>query len=460
MRKAVRARIVGPVALPPSRRLGASWVVATCVLLACRHGVRGDEPVPGGARIDDATKEAEPLFAELKSESFRAREAARTRLAALALRIRPLLESRRDDPDPEVRRVVLGILASIGATTEATAPTAALTDADLVTLKSAGRLADVLAALERVCAGRVVLPAASSGAEASVDVTARPYFEVLDALLAPVKLEVSDGFDGAGQARTASRDTGAVAPVAYAGPFRLDVESVSTSRMFRAGSRPRIVLGLRLLWSPMIQVVSYSAPGVTSATDETGAVLLAPDTGNLVYGVAGSARAAVSLALSLEPSVDVPPQRIERLEVSLHLRVRRGRASLAFERPGEGPFPVRRALSLVVRAGEAPVPADVLLEGFAPDDERPGWFEGVVSARLPAGVSADGLTAALESSDASLHPMTERTSRITSADGSVRMTLRAPPLAAGVTPAAVRVSAFGREEDVAVGFTLGSIPLR
>jgi hypothetical protein len=56
--------------------------------------------------------------------------------------------------------------------------------------------------------------------------------------------------------------------------------------------------------------------------------------------------------------------------------------------------------------------------------------------------------------------MSERASRISGSDGSVRLTLRALPLAQGTEPLAVRASCYVREEEVPVSFALANIPLR
>lgn len=424
------------------------------VLAGVRVG-RADEPKP----LDEPAREALTLFPELTSASFQAREVARARLAALAPRIRTQLEARRDDPDPEVRRIVLGLLAGLGVSNERAPSASTLSGVDLVTFHAEGRLSDVLARLDQVAEGRVWLPPSAVESPAKIDADALPYFTVLDRLLEASRLELADGFDAAGQAMTTSRDRSIPVPTAYAGPFRLEVESVSTTKMFKGAGRARITLLFRLIWSPSIQVMTYVAPTAVTGTDSTGTALVVTDQGNLIR-LADAARSAVPFTVSFELTGDAQPERIERLELAVRLRVRRGKAQVVFDRPAAGPFPVKRAMNIARPGQNAPMAADVALEQFGPDPDRPGWWLGAVSARLPSGVAPEGFTAALESSDGLLRPMTERASRITGADGSVRLTLRVLPLPSGAEPAAIRASCYAREEEIPVSFLVTNIPLR
>ena len=411
----------------------------------------------------DPAKEAEALLADLKSDTYDVREAARRRLASVAARVRPVLEAHREDPDPEVRRVVLGLLAGLGASVEPTAPAGELGDLDLVTLRAEGTLVDVLARFDEVAGGRVRLPPAVLASPVSVELVARPYFEALSQILDAARLDVEEGFDDAGQAQAGTRDPTSTPPVACVGPFRLDVESVSTTKLLRGGGRPRFVLGLRLLWSPSVQVATYASPSVVSAKDPSGAALVAPDPGHVVFGAGGSKR-MTTMALSLEPAGDTPPDRIERLELSLRVRVRRAKAVVEFDAPLEAKGPVVRRLAWGAGStgGSKPGPtsADVTLERFAADPERSGWWVAELTAKLPPGIEPAALSASLVASDGLLRPMFELSSRIAGADGTVRMTVRAASLVAGAEPKAVRVTCFAREEEIPVRFVLTGIPLR
>ena len=423
--------------------------------LAGVNAVRADDPKPTA----DPAKEADALFTELKSDSFQSREAARAKLAALAPRIRSQLEAHRDDADPEVRRIVLGLLAGLGISSEPMAALATLSSTDLVTFHAEGTLPEVLARLDRVAEGRVRLPPSAAEAHAKVDAEALPYFQVLDQLLGDSRLELADGFDAAGQATASARESSSASPTAYAGPFRLDIESVSTTKLFKGAGRARITLLLRLLWAPSVQVVTYAAPTSVSATDSAGTALVATDQGNLIRP-ADPSHSTASFTVSFEPAGDSPPDRVERLELGVRLRLRRGKASVVFDHPVGAAFPVKSVFHLSLPAPDAPVLADVTLEQFGPDSDRTGWWLGAVSARLPLGVTPECFSAALESSDGLLRPMTERASRISGADGSVRLTLRALPLAQGAEPRAVRASCYAREDEIPVSFVVTGIPLR
>lgn len=444
-----------------SRRLASALLAALVVATggAGARRVRAGEPP---AAVDPA-KDAEALLADLKSDSYEVREAARQRLAAVAARIRPLLEAHRADPDPEVRRVVLGLLAGLGASVEPAAPSGELGGLDLVTLRAEGTLADVLVRFDEVAGGRIRVPPSALASPVSVELVARPYFEALARILDAAKLDVEEGFDDAGQAQAGARESTSTPPVACVGPFRLDVESVSTTKLLRGSGRPRFVLGLRLLWSPSVQVATYASPTVVAAKDSSGVSLVAPDPGHVVFGAGGSKR-MTTMAVSLEPAGDAAPDRIERLELSLRVRVRRAKATVSFDAPLEAKAPVTRRLGWAAGAAgggrTGAVAADVTLERFAADPERSGWWVAEVTAKLPPGIEPAGLSACLESTDGLLRPMFELSSRIAGADGTVRMTVRAASLAPGAEPKAVRVTCFAREEEVPVSFVLAGIPLR
>jgi hypothetical protein len=396
------------------------------------------------------------LLRDAASDDYSVREAARARLERIAGRARPLLEARREDPDPEVRRTVESLLEGMGASEPPTPAPGALGRLGLVDFRSEGPLAEALARWEREVGGRVQLAGEPPVAPAKVAVEGAPYFRALGDLLAASGLDVPEGFDEAGQAQAAARRDPAAPPGAASGPFRLDCEAVTTTRTFRPGVRPRHSLSLRLLWSPQVQVPSFQTPEVVRAVDERGGAFRGADGRGATYGLGGGRRLA-GLQLTLDPEEGTEGDRVAVLEVSMRIRARHAPQEVVFGAlAGEQPWP----RSQTVPAADGRGATKVTLESFGPDPEREGWAMGVVTAVLARGVPPESVGAAVQTADGGRRALVELGSRVAGSDGVLRLTVRAPGLDGSSPPEAVRVFWWTREDDFAVPFRLENIPLR
>src|SRR5262249_46633171 len=127
---------------------------------------------------------------------------------------------------------------------------------------------------------------------------------------------------------------------------------------------------------------------------------------------------------TLEAEGDAAGDRLAVLETKTRFRVRHGRSEARFDGLDKLQLPAVRGVP--ARVGDKAGPTKVTLESFGPDPELRGWSTGAVTVVLPRGVSGDGVSAAVETSDGLLRHMLDRASRITSSDGVLKLTLRAP----------------------------------
>jgi len=415
-----------------------------------------DEPPPVEAGLD---AEVDRLLGAVASDDYAVREAARGKLALLARAAKVRLLARKDDPDPEIRRTVAALLASVDAGAEAAPPLADLGEIGLVTLAASGTLREVLARYEASTGARVRVPSALLEARAKVDVAAMPSFAMLDAILEPHDLEVPDGFDEAGQGTASPRGGRPGPPSAVAGPFRCEVESISTTKMLRGGGRPRYVLGLRLAWTPAVQVTAYTQPTGPAAVDDTGATLSSVDAGNTTFGIGGSRR-MTTISLTLEAPGTGGVERLASLEVRLRLRIRHGRQSHRFGDLAPEHLPAVASVPAPPGTPGAGASTRLTLESFAPDPDRRGWVLGSLSTILAPGFPPEGLSAALETSEGVLRPMFDHASRIAGANGVVKLSLRAVGSGGDTGPKAIVAAWYTREEEIPVTLVLRGIPLR
>lgn len=398
-------------------------------------------------------KEVSTLLTQVASDDFAIREAARTRLQTLARPARTLLEARRGDPDPEVRRTIEGLL---GPQPAPETPAGALGSLGLVTFAAKGTLQEVIDQFGAQVGGNVLLPATGRDAAVEIQAESVPYFQVLGGILGAAGLDAVDGFDDAGVATASPIDAATrAACVAYAGPFRADVVSVQTTRTIRPGPRLRFAIGITLLWSPEVEVVSYTMPSVVRAVDATGVALRGIDADGSVYGHGGARRA--NLTLTLEPPTAEVPERVETLEMRTRLRLRSGQQSAVFEGLEGLALPASRVVPLPSEGGRE---AKVVLEAFGPDPERAEVRRAIVAVVPPRGATPDGLSVRLVTDDGGVHAMVERSSRVVSSDGVVKVTVRAYGLPVSAKAKALRVAWYSREGEMWVPLSMKGLPLR
>jgi len=403
--------------------------------------------------------EVDRLLADVASDDYAVREAARGKLSLLARAARARLLARKDDPDPEIRRTVAALLATVDGGAEPSMPPAELGALGLVTLGAEGTLPEVLARYEAQTGARVRVPPSFAEARAKADVTAMPSFGALEAILSPHALEVPDGFDEAGQGTASPRTDRPAPPSTTVGPFRCEVESISTTKMLRGGGRPRYVLGLRLEWTPAVQLTSYAQPTVGAAVDEAGGTLTGVDGGNTTYGIGGSRR-ATTVTVTLEAPGTAGVDRLATLEVKTRLRVRHGRQTHRFGTLSADHLPESASVPAPPGSPAAGAATRLTLESFAPDPDRRGWVLGSLSTILAPGVPPEGLSAALETAEGILRPMFDHASRMAGANGVVKLNLRAVGSGGDTGPKAIVASWYTREEEIPVTFVLKGIPLR
>lgn len=396
----------------------------------------------------------ERLLAQLASDDYAVREAARTRLAAVARDARDLLAARRDDPDPEVRRTVAALLGALGEPEGPPVPTGSLGDLGLVTFEAAGTLAEVLSRWEAEVGGRVTVPPSAAATAVRVAVRRVPYFRALDEVLAPAGLDLRDGFDEAGVATAVPRAAGdARPPWSAVGPFRLDLASVSVERFFLPRERREPRFGVRLAWSPAVHVTSLSAPKVRRAVDGGGAVLAGVPMAT-TYGI-GRVRwtqAEVRLAAVDGPLAD----RLTTLDLDAEVRVRSGGLAVAFDDLAPEVLPAIRTAGTGGPKGET----RVTLNGFGPDPDHGGYLVADLTAALARGVPPDSVVVMMETPGEGVRPLYDLSNRIAASDGTVRIRVRTPGAAGAAKGRILRVAWYTKEEEMVVPFSWADVPLR
>lgn len=448
----------------PSRVFLAAVLFAGAAVAGSRvEGGPGDDPAPAPAppAVDEQTRRAvEKCLSDLASDDYAVREEARKRLAPLAAAARPILEARREDPDPEVRRVVRSLLDGTSRPKEeASGPPADLSSVGFVTFAAEGTLPDVLREWDSKCGGRFRLPGFAAGSTVAVAAVRRPYFEALDALLAQAKAETTEGFDEAGIAAVASANPSVAQPRAYWGPFRLDVESVHAIREFRSAGPLRYALKVQALWSPDVQVVLYTKPRGIRAVDSEGRTWQPVDRdGGTRYGAGGVRRTLQDdLFATFEAPAGPAPERLEEVEVQGRFRVRYDRKELRYDEPAGLKLPAERTgggedgIGTAVRA---------TLESFGPDPGLKGWTQAALTVVLPKSVDPQAVSPRLDFPDGSARPMYDLQSRVIGSDGTLKMTVRASGGASDERPSALRLVWYVREGEATVPFVLKGIPLR
>lgn len=417
-------------------------------LLAACGVVRGEDAPP------DVGAEVDRLLSSLASDDYEVREAARKRLSTLARVAADRLKARRDDPDPEIRRAVEALLASIGEPDAPEAPEGRLGSLGLVTFAAEGTLEDVLARFARDVGGTVRVTPAMAPTPVKAAFERVPYFDAVAALLSPAQAELADGFDEAGQALASARAGSPALPTACAGPFRVEVESVTTVRSLRPQVRPRWTLGLRLFWAPSAQVVTFQSPTVVRAVDPAGRPLRGVESGTTTYGVGGGRRLA-STQLTLDAGESEEAAVLAELELRLRARLRHGLQAAEFPALAPDALPVSQTVP--VADGRA---VKVTVESASEDPDRPGWAAVALTLVLPSGVPAESVQAVLLLPDGGTRPLIDLSSRVSAADGTLKLTLRAPGTPGGGAGRTLRVAWATREEEIPVSFVLRGVPLR
>lgn len=448
-------------------RLAAELMSPLCavggllLLLFLGSGLRAEEE-DAPVASEDIRSRMERWLGDLGSPDFEVREAARQGLQQCGASALDLLEARRDDPDPEVRRTVQLLLARLGHTeTRPPALPGDLGALGRVTLKARGKAHVLLEALGRPHGASFEIPEESAQVEGEVEVTDAPFFAALDATAASCGLAAPDAFDVGGRMRLATPEEGEETPWAAVGPLRVRVAEVSSVRTLSPPRRRRYVVVVDLHWVPSVQVRTWRTPEDVEATDVEGRAFEAGSAvrTNVTHGISASAR-RTSVSLHLEP-VDTGAadgtERLDTLFFTLPVCLRHDRREVLFAPLADLSLPATRVDAEGGTSPQDDVEEVTLRSVTPPDSDRGPWVVDLV-ARLSGRTARDSLQVMLVGADGATCAAGAG-SRFPSADGTLSLKARAW-CRWEEAPVAVRVTWYQREEEGKVSFTMRDVPLR
>lgn len=427
--------------------------LALLLLLAAPVGWAEDEPSPPPgktAEADEALRaRVTAWLADLRSDDFATREAARAGLKREGPRALDLLEAAKDDTDAEVRRTVRAILA--GAPRRVT-PTAAeiapgrFESLGTITYQGKDRpLSVVLAAVGEPVWGRVLVPERLAAVPVTAAFEKVPFFAALEELIGARDLVAPRPFDGLGRLALEARAPGVTpAPWAAAGPMRLRVTEVSAARSLGVKAPPKYALTLELAWTPHVQVSQVETPGIEVARDPDGKAYRPTSAMNrrVTYGVGGSQRHHVFTVHITPVEEDCKPV-LAVLETRLTMNLRFDAVRVDFDATADLP---QTKNGVTLHAIEA-------VEGGR------GQYVVDFSAKLSEDVADRSLAAYVIEADGRPSTLGVYGGRSRAADGTVRIRARAYRGNRGAPPR-IRVRWQRREERGSLRFRLTDIPLR
>ncbi len=320
---------------PKKRGIARPLLLAIALALALAStSTRGaDEetaaPVTNADQATEAAAAASPdpvarvarLIRDLGHESFSARQAADTELLSLGEAGREQLEIAGRSPDPEVRVRALDLLRRIKVEE--------LWSGTHVTLSGEEQPATAL--VQQLAAASHNKLVIGEGYEAFRDKPIRLspdeqfFWQALDDLCRKSGNQVRPHYDTREAALIISAGTTSQAPVAYAGPVR--IEATTARREFREDLHYKqterrathtFQLNLQAMWESSFRLVAYRVqPDVVEAVTDTGQrlALCVSATG---WNVCGPETRQVPLELKLHPPT-VAAERLERLHLRWNL---------------------------------------------------------------------------------------------------------------------------------------------
>jgi hypothetical protein len=433
------------------RTLLAHGALLACLCLAA---ARADEPPASGG---DPRALVLRALEDLRAADFEVRERARRALEAHAASAADLLEARRDDPDPEVRRTVRLLLAGLGREPVAPEPAPrSLSDVGVVTLALRAPPGEVLRRIGEPHGARFADAAELlAGPPIEVALERVPFFAAVAQVLEAAGLSARDPFDPAGRLVLEPRGDGERVPEAAAGPLLVRVREVTSTRGLGPEGKRRYALELEILWTPAVHLVTYRTPTGVAGEDPAGRRFTGPGgAANVtVYGV-GVGQRRREVTLPLDPEDPAAEERLAALRFDLPVRLRHDRREVRFVLAGDLP----RTLGETGAPAEEDAPGSVTLRRVhQPDGARGPWVVEA-SAVFPGETARQSLEAVLETA-AGEHRHATAGGRSESADGRVDLVGRAYGWSDG-PPVAVRVSWFTREEEGTLPFALADVPLR
>lgn len=463
-----------PLALPDLRRsatlahsmprlLPILLLLLTCLLLPVPGRLaRAEEDEPARALEGEELREqVRQWIADLRSDQYEVREAAREGLRTHGLKARDLLEAAQDDEDPEVRRTVRALLSGQPrppVRIPMQVQDGKLQELGLVTLElEDAPLGQALDELGRQMGAHFEVPEEARSHRVTVQERDAPCFHVLRGLLAAGGLRMPKSFDAAGSVTLAPAGEEPVPPWAAAGPVLVEVVSVTATRTLDAVKPPRFALSLRVVWAPLVHIGQYEQPRPEVARGSLGGVFKAASDSrrSVRYGVGQYTRTA-SVQVHLEPTGPKDDPVLAVLELVLPIAsLQHRRAEVRLRDTGRIPI-------CLGPDGEPAEPdTDEAVQFQALDlseDGRSQWVADITATLLDP-VPQRTVQAFTADADGRLERLQIYGGRSRAADGTVRLTARGWRSGAD-KPEGLVVTWFRREDGGSLRFRLTDIPLR
>ncbi len=450
-------------ARPPAGRASAALLLA-CVLAWAGTVRAEDDPPPGPGAPEEALggealeRQVERWIAQLRSDRFEEREAARAGLKAHGLKARAALERAADDPDPEVRRTIQALLEAAprpGATTLARGGD--FERLGLISVRYEGCAArEALADLGTRIGARFEVSPGLGETPVRVVRDEAPPFDVLHEILAQAGLWMPRGFADDGSVALEAGRPAEPPPRVAAGPIEVRLGEVSVARTLGVAPVRRYALTFEVRWIPLVRLQQYESLRLEVARDAEGRAWTSGlgARGTTTYGV-GRGEMARQVTLALSPASEVGPERLAVLQVVLPLRLRHGVVSVQVDDVDALPQ-ARDARGAPVAPGAA---GSVVFQSLTQPRESPGQWVAELRARLAEGVEQDSLEPFALAADGAPVRMLVYGGRSRSADGTLHLTARS------VGPGAQRPAALGarwltREDQGTLRLRFEDIPLR
>jgi len=308
-------------------------------------------------------------------------------------------------------------------------------------------LVTVLARIGEPLGARFPLPEDGPGASVRIALDRVPFFRAVFLVADAAGLAPRGAFDPAGAlALVRGRME---QPWAAAGPLRVRVAEVTTTRVLGGGAPRRRSLQIQIDWPPAYQVLSWSTPVDVDGRDEQGGRYRAAPASlhKTTYGV-GRTSTSGRFPLHLEgdgEGVDT----LSRLAFRLPLRLRHARRLEVFEAPFDD-----------LPRKSAPAGGGTLtLESVTPPPGGQGAWGARVVARLPGAIATSSLQLWFRRPDG-VRRAGSMGSVFPSADGRLEVSARAFLGQGGVSPDAIVLIWFEQEDHGTLAFELKDVPLR
>ena len=443
-------------------RLPVRWIaLALCVLFLAPLGVLYAEDPPG-EEADIATL-VRGWIADLRKNEYALRERARESLRARGAEAPEVLREFRDDEDAEVARLVASILADAGGLEPSAAEPGDLGGLGRLRIPVGEPARSLRHWFDQLAWGKSA-PFDLSGIEADREV-ALPAGELDWAALYLKLLEAADARPaapfaaGVPQILTAGEAGAVRLPSAAAGPFVIQVESVTATRVLDGGKPPSYQLGLLVQWPDFVQLVQHEAPHVTrlEAPDGTAFGPL-PQAPRMNYGI-GTHQSHRAMQVTFARGEEGTGEHLGAIDVRIPVVVRHDMAELSFDL-GESLPQCRNGADEEVGPGEPGTVRLTAIEAPAEGQRGPWRFE--MDAVFGGDLQRQSLRLFVgwEGSEDQMQRIHATSSRPAGADGHVQLSARAWSRGGGRAPVRLLLQWFRQETRGPLEITLEDIPLR